>query len=397
MDVFSHLLELNDLAREHGHKYPKKRTIFSGLIADTGKHFIGVVGPRGVGKTVILRQVLVALEDAFYLSADTMRGESLFETGRILHDRYGINTLLVDEIHFQPRFDAELKKLFDFVDMKVIFSSSVALAMHSSTYDLARRVRLEHLYPFSFGEYVEFVKGTSLPSLSLDDIYEERFTAAHLRTGYMFSEYLQGGLYPFSLEEVAVLPLLRNILHKVISRDVPSVSGLSYEEQVAIERLVRFVGRSGIDGINYSSVSRNIGITKYKAQAYIALLEQAYILNPVFPVGANVMREPKVMMYLPYRLLFQELPMALGGLREDFVAETLRLRGERFTYLKTRRGAKTPDFLVTTEEGDMIIEVGGRGKGRSQFKGVTVDRKMILSDRDEVRGYHRPMFLLGYV
>ena len=46
------------------------------------------------------------------------------------------------------------------------------------------------------------------------------------------------------------------------------------DELENIEKLVRFIGLSGIDGINYSSAAQNIHITKYKAERYITFLPQ---------------------------------------------------------------------------------------------------------------------------
>ena len=51
------LLELYELAREDGKQYPKKRELYNQVVSERGKHFIGIVGPRGVGKTVLLKQI----------------------------------------------------------------------------------------------------------------------------------------------------------------------------------------------------------------------------------------------------------------------------------------------------------------------------------------------------
>ena len=53
----------------------------------------------------------------------------------------------------------------------------------------------------------------------------------------------------------------------------------------------------------------------------------------------------------------------------------MRHRGIPIHYLKTKRGAKTPDYLL----GDgTVIEIGGKGKGFSQFKDVKADRQVKL-------------------
>ncbi len=160
---------------------------------------------------------------------------------------------------------------------------------------------------------------------------------------------------------------------------------------------MQFVGRSAIDEINYSALSRNLGVTKYKAEQYIGLLEAAFVVQRAFPAGTNVLKEPKILLSLPYRLLYRDLSDAIGGLREDFFAEAMRQAQMDFSYLKSTRGQKTPDYLVDHGGEKLAIEIGGEGKGRQQFKGVTPDRKLIFTHSERSDGMYRPLFLLGYL
>ena len=162
-------------------------------------------------------------------------------------------------------------------------------------------------------------------------------------------------------------------------------------------KMLKFIGKSSVDGINYSSISRNVEITKYKAESYLDLFSQALVLYIVFPKGINVMREPKVLFSPPYRLLYDDYEYCIGGLREDFFAEMLSNAMIEYKYLKSTRGSKTPDCLVRDEHGDIVLEVGGKGKGRSQFKGIKVNRKIILAHDDKIDGLYLPLFLLGYL
>ncbi len=182
----SELLQLNELAIKDGERYPKKRELYQKIASSEGKHFIGIVGPRGVGKTVLLKQLALELPRTFYLSVDTMDGEDLFEIAEELGERYRVKCLLLDEVHFQPGYDRCLKKIFDFLKMRVIFTSSVSLSLFDSTVDLSRRATLEYLYPFTYREYLFFRKDLSLPKLTLEDIIRKRWTDGHIRTEYLF-------------------------------------------------------------------------------------------------------------------------------------------------------------------------------------------------------------------
>jgi len=387
------LIEFDRLAREDGRQYDKKRTLYDCLVRDSGAHFIGIVGPRGAGKTVMLKQIALANDGSFYVSLDTMEGD-LFELVKTLHDTMRIRLFLLDEVHVYPRFEADLKKIYDLLDIRMIFTSSTALGMYESGYDLSRRVLLKSLYPFSLREYARFKYNQEFSALTLRDIMEKNIPADILRVGEHFLPYIQGGLMPFALQEPEPLVLLKNILKTIILKDIPRIARLLTDELERIERLVRFIGLSGIDGINYSSAAQNVHITKYKAEQYITLLERAFVLHRVFPMGTNVMKEPKVVMALPHRLLYRPSDEAIGGLREDFFVEAFRALSKEVFYLKSTRGQKTPDYLIRDFE-DIIFEVGGKGKGRSQFKGVDIKRKIILADGYDMTDIRRPLFLAG--
>ncbi len=393
----SEILELNERAKEEGKQYPRMRYLYDEIQSELGKHFIGVVGPRGVGKTVLLKQLANAQPDSFYMSADTLDESSLSPVAEILADQYKMKILLVDEIHFCKTYARDLKKIYDFFHIRIIFTSSVSLSLFDSAHDLSRRVLLRFLYPFSFREYLYFVKNVEIPSLSIDDILNGRWNTDHMRYSYLFDGYLQGGIFPFSLEEPEPLSILKNISQKVIRKDIPMVSNLRFEDIEKIEKTLSFIGKSEVDGINFSSISRNLGITKYKAELFVKLLSQAFILNPIYPKGTNVLKEPKVLMLLPFRLLYRDWDQCIGAIREDFFAEMLTMKGYKFHYLKTKRGAKTPDFLVEYENDRIVIEIGGKGKGREQFKGIKVEKKLILTHETEAGGDRKPLSLLGFL
>ena len=393
----SEILDLNERAKEEGNRFPKKRYLFNEIQTDVGKHFIGIVDPRGVGKTVLLKHLAVSLTDSFYISADTLDESDLYQAARTLSDQYKIKILLIDEIHFCKTYHRDLKKIYDFLEIRIIFTSSVSLSLFESAYDLSRRVLLRFLYPFSFKEYLSFLKNVEIPIITIQDIIDSRWTADHMRFGYLFDDYLKGGLFPFSLEEPDPLPILKNICQKVIRKDIPLVSNLRFDDVEMIEKTLSFIGKSEVDGINFSSISRNLGITKYKAELFVTLLSQAFILNPIYPKGTNVLKQPKVLMSLPFRLLYREWDQCIGAIREDFFAETLAMKDYQFHYLKTKRGANTPDFLVENEDDTFVIEVGGKGKGRQQFKGIKVEKKLILSHDPKAGSHAKPLALLGFL
>ena len=115
-------ISLDQLARQDAANYPQKRLLYEQLRQLQGKHFSGIVGPRGAGKTVLLKQLAVATENSFYLSLDTTADYDLFDLAKQLQETLGVTTLLIDEIHFQQDYDGKLKKIYDFPD-RTIFAA----------------------------------------------------------------------------------------------------------------------------------------------------------------------------------------------------------------------------------------------------------------------------------
>ena len=169
------LAELNSRAHEEGKKYTKKRLLYpKALQFLKDRIFLGLVGPRGVGKTVILKQLLVELGSAFYISLeDKPLTSTLYDIAKEL-DEKKIKYLIIDEIQFYPNFDAELKKIFDVLAINVIFSGSVAISILQTPADLSRRMRLMQVPPFSFREFLFFEKGDVLPELSFEELMDEK-------------------------------------------------------------------------------------------------------------------------------------------------------------------------------------------------------------------------------
>ncbi len=396
MDV-NKILDLHKQAIEKNRKYSKKRFIADKLLNDAGKHFVGLIGPRGVGKSVLFKQIAALNKDSIYISIDSVDIDNLYELIKTLNEFYQYKIFFLDEIHYYKGYQKDLKTIYDFLDVKIFFTSSVSLALYESVYDLSRRIKIFNIYPFSYREYLAIKENILLETISLKDIKEKRWKTEHIREGHRFKDFITGELMPFSLEEPDILLMLRNILDKIIYRDIPLVAKLTTNELELIKKTLDFIGKSQVDGINYSSLSNNLKITKYKAEQYAKLLEKAFVINIVLPEGTNVLREPKIVMNLPFRLLYKKYEEAIGGMREDFFVECMKISGNKINYLKTKKGKKTPDYLVEENGTRYIVEVGGKGKGIQQFKGINMSKSLIFVDGERLDGIRRPLFLAGFL
>ncbi|MBS3068904.1 ATP-binding protein [Candidatus Micrarchaeota archaeon] len=390
------LAHMNQTAKDEGAAYPKRRFVHSKIIQYLeGRIFIALIGPRGVGKSVLLKQIHNSSQNSFYISLDSSGGLDLFNIANELLER-GVRLLLLDEIHAYPNYGQQLKKIYDFVpNMKIVFTSSSAISLWGSSYDLSRRVRLVRVAPFSFREFLWFAHSQVFAPLRWKDITNRsrcrEYYGRTMHAETRFKRYLCGGNYPFSAGELEPIPLFRNTLETILTKDLFFSARLSLEEIQDVRRMLEFIGRSQSEGISYSSISQNSGISKYKVQKYVDLMEKSFVLRRVMPKGTNVTKEPKILFALPYRLLYRQYDDCIGALREDFFVEAISSLGMGIDYLKGRMGEKTPDYVVD----DFICEVGGHSKGFSQFKGFAAKKKIIFTQPGMLDEMRRPLFFAG--
>ncbi|MFH2020662.1 MAG: AAA family ATPase [archaeon] len=392
------IVELNNIAKGEGKRYTKKRFVHDRITSIlTEREHTALVGPRGAGKTVLLKQLLTETENSFYISLDSAKlDRSLFELAKELSDS-GIKILLLDEIHGYPGYDVELKKIYDFLRIKVVLTSSSAVMLHELAADLSRRMRIIKIWPFSLREYLFFKKDEQLEPFQFGNMFDQtacrEYYGKTMQLELDFKEYLQSGNYPLTLSRNDVLPLFKTMLETVINKDLIRTGKITHDETLDISRLVAFLGKSPPEDMNYSSIARNIGISRYLAEKYLELLEKAFVIHRVMPKGHGVMKEPKILMALPYRLLYRQYNECVGALREDFFVDSFLRLGFDLRYLKTNRGKKTPDYIID----DTVFEVGGQTKGHSQFKGFEMKKKIIFTQPGMLDKIRRPLFFAGMI
>jgi predicted AAA+ superfamily ATPase len=393
------VIEFSEIAAKQALTHEKARSVLEQVVSHSDKTILALHGPRGAGKTILLKQALNRISDSIYISVDQLdHDQDIFSLVRELNESYQFTTFLLDEVHFNSDITRHLKTIFDLLPVRLIITSSVAVKTIETAHDLSRRVRIVRVSYFSFREFLAFQGISVLPTLRLSQILTEEVPASYITSTIHFHRYLEGMMLPFSLEVTKWKEALEKTLEKIIGDDLPRVEPITLAEINSIRKMIHFIGSSQIDGINPTSIAKNIGITRYKANQYLSLLSDAFVIQQIEPKGTNVLREPKVLMMPPLRLLFQDLGAAMGGLREDFAVNALSRVGYVPQYLKGLRGEKTADYYVEFEGQKFLLEIGGASKGRGQLFSKEKDTGgVILKDGPPYNSAHRPLALLGFL
>jgi len=53
--------------------------------------------------------------------------------------------------------------------------------------------------------------------------------------------------------------------------------------------------------------------------------------------------------------------------------------------------------LVRERDGSIAVEIGGRGKGHEQFKGISEKKRLILMHSDRIGKMRKPLVLAGFL
>lgn len=169
-----------------------RRTVVSEVLSDIAElpQIISITGPRRVGKTTALRQVICSLLDdqyvtperILYFSFDDPEVFGSEDLQRVIFDRLveslgvrpGDRTLcyfFLDEIQRLPKWELYLKKYYDlrFPIRFIVSGSASSPIFRSSQESLLGRIKDRHLLPFSFREFCLFqlhTKGEFASALS---------------------------------------------------------------------------------------------------------------------------------------------------------------------------------------------------------------------------------------
>ncbi|MEA1973663.1 MAG: AAA family ATPase [Candidatus Cloacimonadota bacterium] len=368
---------------------------------DFSNAMIGIVGARGVGKTTFLIQYLKELPIDFskklYISADIITIPSLFEVAELFSQEEG-EVLVIDEIHKYNNFEIELKKIYDILDLHVIFSGSSALQIDNAKADLSRRAIVYPMHGLSFREFIELNKKISLKSYSLNEILDKHVDIAYeliekFTLRLEFQEYVKSGYYPFYFENrESYLIRLNETINTVIEVDIPSVFPIEYHNVINLKKLIRLICGSMPYTPNIKELLSKMQMgNNYKGlYRFLDYLHKAKIITIVKSKnrGDTIFTKPEKI-YLNNSNLHHAYceSLEIGTIRESLFASMLT--GSNHNLSVPKKG----DFII---DDTYLVEIGGKNKKFNQIKDK--ENSYVVADDIEIgSGNKIPLWLFGFL
>jgi predicted AAA+ superfamily ATPase len=379
-----------------------KRFLFDKI--DFDAKLIGLIGSRGAGKTTLILQYLKQLKETkglknsefIYMSCDhpLVASKTLFELAEDFA-KYGGKLLVIDEIHKKENFCIELKNIYDFFDIQVIFTGSSAISLEQCQSDLSRRALIYRLPILSLREYIELHSSKRFDSYTLEDILVNHLDISaeilsKVKPLKYYKEYLKSGAYPFVLEgDNSYHQRLVEIVNETLTFDLATIYKVPLSNIASLNKLLEVICTSKPYEINYETISKLIGISKNTLKQYLLYLNEANLINTIGGIsrGNTYIQKPSKI-YLHNTNLFEILCLnsEIGTVRETFFASQLQ-------YNHKLQYPKSGDFYVDEK---YFIEIGGKNKSFEQIKDIK--NSFVVKDDVEV-GFGRkiPLYLFGFL
>jgi len=265
------------------------------------KQVLVLLGARQVGKTTLLKKMFPS---AVYLLVDEEPVKSVLETYSISAYKQMIGDaklIIIDEVHLLSNPGRAIKIIYDQLeDIKIIVKGSSALHIKNKTGEsLAGRKIDYHLYPLTFGEYLEQLDITTQKSDStLKRILDGNLkpVAKLFNQRAMLDSILVNGLYPNTINISKKNVYLKNLADSVIFKDIVELNLIDNRSKAS--ELLKLLAYQIGNIINYSEIGRKVGLNTRTVQRYIDIFEQSFILYRLYPYFNNkrseIGKSPKI-------------------------------------------------------------------------------------------------------
>lgn len=361
---------------------------------------IGIKGARGTGKTTMLLQWLkiqnLPPSEAAYFSLDDLYFSQHFlkETVADFY-RQGGKILVLDEVHKYPNWSAEIKNCYDFYpDLKIIFTGSSIIDISTQQGDISRRAVIYELPGLSFREYLSMmgivtIAPTTLTELLTNTSAIKKELPPSFKPLQYFHEYLKTGYYPFAIEDTETTHhRINQMIRTIVEYDMMELKDFDIRNAKKLLQLIYVIAQQVPFKPNITALSEKTGIHRNSINNYLNYLEQAKILQLLYPAGIStpILQKPEKIFLNNTTLLYalSENNADIGSVRETFFLSQLIVNHKVHM-------PKQGDFIVDNK---FTFEVGGKNKGNEQVRNI--DNAWIAKDDiDNIVGTQIPLWMLG--
>jgi len=237
-----------------------------------------LLGPRRVGKTVLIKQVIERLQEPYLLLngedfsvVEILSRRSVQHYKNLLGDK---RVLLIDEAQKIPEIGKVLKLMVDeIVGIRILVTGSSAFDIDKYTGEpLTGRKKTFNLYPLSEAEYDQ-----------IETLIEKR---DNLRERLIYGNYPEL-IHIKDREDKS--DYLREIVNSYLLKDILSYENIKNSDKIlSLLRLIAFqIGGE----VSYQELGKQLSMSKNTVEKYLDLLSKVYVLHKVGGFSRNLRKE----------------------------------------------------------------------------------------------------------
>lgn len=379
---------MNEMLRNVGMSF--KRYMYDRI--DWNNRLVGIIGPRGVGKSTMILQYLSSNKDRgmhLYVSADHMYFSS--HTLVSLADDFvkeGGTNLYIDEVHKYKGWSKELKQIHDVhPELHTVFTGSSVLDIQKGEADLSRRALMYEMQGLSFREYLKLFHNIETKVFGLHDVLSHKVEIPLQHPLPLFREYLKTGYYPFAMEGGFELRM-EQVISQTVEYDIPQYADMKASTARKLKQMLSIISRLAPFKPNMENLASEIGVSKNNVPDYLVYLEKAGMIGQLRDNTGGLRGLGKVeKVYIDNPSLMTVLAGGkpdTGNIRETFFYNQMRVANDVVS-------SKESDFKIDK----YTFEIGGRKKGKKQIENV--EHGIIVKDDIEFgHGITLPLWQFGF-
>lgn len=237
---------------------------------------LAILGPRQVGKTTLVKMLQAQLEQpAVYLDLESDEDLLKIQYASQYFKERSDHLIIIDEIQRKPELLISLRSLIDENRRPgrfILLGSASPELLAQSSETLAGRIAYLEMHPFVFPE---------------------------IRSSYDFNRlWLKGGYPEFFLQDDLEVSLEMRVqfIQTYLEREF-SIIGLS-ASPIVLRNLLRMLAHSNAQIINYTGLSKSLGVEVNTVKRYIDFFENAFLIRRLHTYSLNtrkrIVKSPKV-------------------------------------------------------------------------------------------------------
>ena len=347
-----------------------------------------VTGPRQVGKTTMLKKLMIAEKgNRTYVSLDDLNERNLAKTDPAMFLQLHKPPIFIDEVQYAPELFSYIKIHIDNSNKAGDFwltGSQLFKLMDGVQESLAGRVALLHLPPLSQQEIYGSFRGEFV--VDLDKLIERQDMVASVSTPETYRRLFLGGMPALISGKYSDRGIFySSYIGTYLERDVKNLSGTI--DSLKFLNFITAVAARTSQMINYKGIADDCDIDQGTAKNWLRILETLGIIFYLHPYSNNVLKRtvktPKLYFYdtglVCYLTKWSSFETAMTGAMNGALLENYAVS----EILKSYRNIGKEAFLYyyrdkDTKEIDLIIE--GDGKLHPiEIKKTTMPDKRLLN------------------